>query len=116
MTPRIITFGAIAALLVSVASSESPSYRVLLAFIVTVGAIAVLTQATRTKNPAWVVLFTAAAILLNPTFTGALRNSVYLWTDLACLMAFSAALLSLKNQPVLSMASITDRTPGSESV
>ena len=57
-----------------------------------VSAIAVMTQAARVNDAA------------------------YQWTDLACFIAFCASLLFLKNQPLLSTASITDRTPGSESL
>lgn len=116
MATRIMKCVAIAALLVSIAWSASSNYRVVLAFIVTVGAIAVLTQAARAKKTGWVVVFTVVATLLNPALTGAMGNATFLWADLACLTAFSTSLLFLKNQPILSMASITDRTPGSESL
>jgi hypothetical protein len=80
-----------------------------------VGAIAVVTQAARAQRYTWVVVFLVIATLLNPILTGGLPRQVFLWTDVACLVAFAASLF-LKNKPILSIASITDRTPGSESL
>lgn len=116
MATRILKCVAIAALLTSVACSASVGYRAVLAFIVTVCAIAVLTQAVRSKQPSWVALFAMVATLLNPALTGFMQHSTFIWTDVACLVAFIASLIFVKNQPVLSIASITDRTPGSESL
>jgi hypothetical protein len=61
-------------------------------------------------------LFLAIITLFNPVLTASLPRHLYLWTDLTCLAAFVASLVFLKSKPVLSIASITDRTPGSESL
>src|SRR5512146_1899461 len=106
----------IAGLLTAVSWRESADYRVLLSFVMTVSAIAVIVQAARAERRAWIVLFVAIITLFNPVLTVALPHRLYLWTDLTCLAAFVASLVFLKDKPVLSIASITDRTPGSESL
>jgi hypothetical protein len=113
---RILKCVAIAALLTSVAWSASVGYRAVLAFVVTVGAIAVVSEAVRSKQPVWVALFAVVATLLNPALTGVMPHPAFIWTDLVCLAAFMASLIFVKSQPLLSIASITDRTPGSESL
>jgi len=112
----IMKYVSIAALLTAVLWSAPLDYRVLLSFVITISAVAVITQAAHAHKHAWVGLFVGIATIFNPILTGALPRPVYLWIDLACLAAFTSSLLVLKNQPVLSIASITDRTPGSESL
>jgi hypothetical protein len=114
--PTVMKWLSVAALLIAVLWRSSLDYRFVVAFVVTVGAIAVVTQAARAERYIWVVVFLVIATLLNPILTGGLPPQVFLWTDVACLVAFAASLVLLKNKPILSMASITDRTPGSESL
>jgi CheY-like chemotaxis protein len=59
--------------------------------------------------------FVLIAILFNPIWMVRLSTTFSLWLDVSCLTAF-AALLLLKSQPTLSIPSITDKTPGSESL
>jgi hypothetical protein len=106
----------IAALLAAVFWRGAVDYRVAVSFVTTVSAIAVITQAARAERRAWILLFFAVITILNPVLTVGLPSHLYLWTDLTCLAAFVASLVFLKNKPVLSVASITDRTPGSESL
>ncbi len=116
MATMIMKCISIAALFTAVSWRASVDYRVLLSFVITISAVAVITQAARARRYAWVIVFVAIATVFNPVLTGALPRQVYLWTDLACLGAFAASLVMLKNKPILSIASITDRTPGSESL
>ncbi len=116
MPTMIMKCISITALLTALLWSASLDYRVLLSFVITVSAVAVITQAARARKRAWMILFVVIATLFNPVLTGALPRQLYLWTDLACLAAFAASLVVLKNDPILSIASITDRTPGSESL
>jgi hypothetical protein len=115
MATKLFKCVAIAALLTSLAWSASLRCRAVLAFVVTVCTIAVMTPGGRAKHSVWVALFAVVATLLNPALTGSMQHSVFVWTDLACLVAFVTSLIFVRKQPVLSMASITDRTPGSES-
>ncbi len=107
---------AIAALLTAVLWRSSLDYRVVVSFMVTVGAIAVVAQAARAQRYFWAVIFCGIATLFNPILTVGLSPPVRLAADLASLTLFAASLMILRNRPVLSMPSITDRTPGSESL
>lgn len=115
MFTKIMKYVSIVALLISLWRS-SFDYRMFAAFVVTIGAVAVATQAARAQRTAWAVGFGAIATVLNPIVTGQLGPPVFFWCDLVCIAAFAASLVILKAQPVLSMPSITDRTPGSESL
>lgn len=116
MPTMIMKYISIAALFTAVSWRPSLDYRVVLSFVITISAVAVITQAARVRKYVWVIVFGAIATVFNPVLTGALPTQAYWWTDLATLGAFAASLVVLKNQPILSIASITDRTPGSESL
>src|SRR5512132_2296039 len=113
---RLMKWLSIAALVIAVLWRASLDYRVVLSFVITISAVAVIVQAARAGRYVWVILFFAIATMFNPVLTGALPSRAYLWTDLGCLVAFAASLVVLKNKPILSIASITDRTPGSASL
>ena len=101
----------------SAANSEFPQF--LLGFVVCSGAGVVLMQAVRAKKYVWAVGFAAIAIalLFNPLvpvlpFDGE-------WGRLLVLISivpFAVSLAALRTQPLLSIPSITDRNPGSESL
>lgn len=114
--PTFMKWLCVATLLIAVLWRSSLDYRFVVAFVVTIGAMAVVTQAARERKYIWVAVFVTIATLLNPIFTGALPRHLYLWTDVMSLAAFAASLLLLKSKPILSIASITDRTPGSQSL
>ena len=92
------------------------SYQVLLEFVVCVSALLVVTQAVRDSKYLWVPAFFAIAVLFNPVVPLVLSRKTFLWLDWVCLMTFLVSLIGLKRQPTLSMASITNRTPGSQSL
>jgi hypothetical protein len=106
----------LSALLIALLWQSSVDYRFVIGSVVTIGAIAVITQAAQQRKHIWVGLFVLVATLFNPVLTGTLPYELRLWTDVACLAAFAASLVVLKNKPTLSIVSITDRTPGSESL
>jgi len=92
------------------------SYQVLLEFVVCVSGILVISQAVRDGKYLWAAAFFAIAVLFNPVVPVALSRKTFLWLDWVCLMTFLVSLAGLKRHPTLSMASITNRTPGSESL
>lgn len=114
--PTIMKWLSVVALLIALLWRSSVDYRFVIAFVVTVGAIAVITQAARERKYVWVAVFVTIATLFNPILTGTLPYQVHLWTDVVCLAGFTGSLVALKKKPILSIASITDRTPGSESL
>ena len=115
MFTKILKYASIIALFTALWPSAF-DYRMFVAFVVTVGAVAVAAQAARAQRTLWTVGFGAIATVLNPIVTGQLGPAVFFWSDLVCIAAFVASLVFLKSQPMLSMPSITDRTPGSESL
>jgi hypothetical protein len=99
----------------STANSQLP--RFLLAFVICFGAGVVVMQAVRARKYVWAWGFAGIALLFNPLvpvfpFHGEWGRLLVL----ASIVPFAVSLATLKTQPVLSIASITGRNPGSESL
>ena len=116
MATKIAKCVSITALLVAVWWRSYPSYRVVLAFVICWSAIMVARQAARAQRYFWVSAFALIALVFNPIWMLRLSATYSLWLDVACLTAFAASLLLVKSQPLLSIPSITDRNPRSESL
>jgi hypothetical protein len=95
---------------------RSENFAALLSLFVCVAALVVVGQAIQSRNPVWIAMFLAVCALFNPVFPVAMSRSVYLITNLICAGLFASSLLLLKATPRMSVLSITDRTPGSESL
>jgi hypothetical protein len=95
---------------------KSPNYTTLLSFFVCVAALVVVGQAIQSRNPIWIAIFLAVCALFNPVFPVAMSRNVYLITNIICAALFASSLALLKTMPRMSIVSITDRTPGSESL
>jgi hypothetical protein len=115
MLTKIMKWVSIAILLLAGLRLAS-SYQVLLQFVVCVSGLLVFTQAFRAGKYIWAAGFLAIAVLFNPVALIPLSGKVSLWLDWVCLAAFLASLAALKMQPTLSIPSITNRTPGSQSL
>ena len=96
---------------------SAANYQLLLDFVVCMGAVVVVMQAVRAGEYRWAAGFVAIALLFNPVVRF-LRppGALPLLLVVACIAAFGISLVALKTQPLRSMASITDRNPGSESL
>jgi hypothetical protein len=119
MPAQIIKLVSIAGLLLllTVLWRSSSDYRtVLAAFAVSAGAIVVFVQAVNAGKYVWAATFLAIGALFNPVLPIMLPRNVFLWLDLACLVMFMVSLAVWKANPRLSIASITDPTPRSESL
>jgi len=116
MFTKIMKWLSIMALVVGVLLSSSASYRIALELLVCVAAAVVAAQAFRTGKYFWGMGFVAVAVLFNPAVPIAISHGVFLVLDLVCIAAFLASLAVLRWKPILSVPSITDRTPGSESL
>jgi hypothetical protein len=95
----------------------SPSFELVLRVVVCAGAYMVARQASHGAQHYWVAGFYLIAVLFNPflrLFTPTGTMSLYL--VLVTATSFAISLYVLKRQPLLSIPSITDRTPGSESL
>jgi len=93
---------------------RSPNYEALLSFLVCVAALVVVGQAIQLKNYVWIAVFLAVCALFNPVFPVTMSSNVT--ANIVCAGLFASSLLLLKTLPRMSVASITDRTPGSESL
>ena len=117
MPTKISKWFAITALIALILLWRSSDSRTLLAgFAVCAGAVVVTIEAVRSQRYLWTLIFLAITVLFNPLFVVALSRHVYLLSCVICLMAFLLSLRIAPLAPRLSMATITDRTPGSESL
>ena len=95
---------------------RSPNYAALLSFFVCVAALVVIGQAIQSRNPIWIATFVAVCALFNPVFPVPMSRNAFLITDIVCAALFATSLVLIKTMPRMSILSITDRTPGSESL
>ena len=116
MLTKITKWIAIAALLLALFWHPFAESRRLLQFAVLGGAVAVLVQALRAGKYMWIGLFVAVACVFNPIRPISFSPSLFLVLDALTLVLFMVSLRGLDTKPRQSIASITDRTPGSESL
>lgn len=117
MLTKISKWFAITALVALIVLWRSSDNRTLLAgFAVCAGAAVATIEAVRARSYVWMAIFLGIALLFNPLVVIALSRPAYLASYLACLAAFLLSMRMAPPAPRLSMASITDRTPGSESL
>ncbi len=116
MFTTIMKWVSIAVLLLAALSLPTGSYQVLFEVVVCLSGLLAATQAVRAGKYFWAAGFVGIAVLFNPVVPVALARRTFLWLDLVCLMTFLISLAVLRPQPTLSIPSITDRTPGSESL
>lgn len=114
-TMKLISIAALA--LTAALWSYAPHFALPLRFVVGLSALLVAIQALRARRRYWAAGFFLAAIVFNPfAAVIALDGSWALLVVLATGLSFALSLTALKTQPLLSIPSITDRTPGSESL
>ena len=93
------------------------SYEFLLKVFVSLGAGIVAVQAFHSGRNRWTMCFISIAFLFNPAIPVLpLANRLGLVAIVLTAAAFAVSLTKLKSQPLLSVPSITDRNPGSESL
>jgi len=115
MFPKIIKAVAVVGLLTAL-FWRSQNYAALLSFFVCVAALVVVGQAIQSRSPIWIAISLAVCALFNPVFPVSMSRSVYLITNISCASLFASSLMLLKTMPRMSVLSITDPTPGSESL
>ena len=81
------------------------------------GAVVVAVQAFHSARNRWAICFLSIALLFNPAIAFfPLDDGLGLGTIVLAAAAFAVSLTRLKSLPLLSIPSITDRNPGSESL
>jgi len=99
----------------SAANSQFPQF--LLGFVVCFGAGIVVMQAVRAKKFIWAGGFVGIGLLFNPLLPVLPFHGEWgRWLVLVSVAPFAVSLAALRTQPLLSVASITGRNPGSESL
>jgi hypothetical protein len=116
MFTKIMKYVCAGVLLLTALWAATPGVKIVLDIVICVGALMVATQAVAWSKYFWAGGFVTIAVLFNPITPVALSRNVFLVLDLACLLTFLISLETLKSQPVLSIPSITNRTPGSQSL
>ena len=85
--------------------------------VVCSGAALVAVQAFLSAQHRWTICFFAIALLFNPAIPVLpLASALGLVALVLAAAAFAVSLTTLKSLPLLSIPSITDRNPGSESL
>ena len=118
MFATIMKSVSIAALLLAAMSGRSASsYQFWLDLAIFMGAVVVAQQAVRAKHYLWTTAFVAIALLFNPVVpVPRPTDDLFRLMIFVCLAPFAISLAALKTLPILSIPSITDRAPGSESL
>jgi hypothetical protein len=108
----------IAALLLAVLFWRSaPNYQGQLNLVVSSAAAVVLIQAYKTKKYRWAAGFLGIALLFNPAMpVFRLAGGFSLSLVVLAIAPFAISLIALRPHQLLSIPSITDRTPGSQSL
>jgi hypothetical protein len=119
MPTKVMKWDSIVALLILAAlnSRSLVDYRtVLAALVVFTGAIVVLVQSTSRGKYLRATAFLAVGVLFNPVLPIVLPRNTFVMLELVSLVLFGVSLAALKRTSRLSIVSITDRTPGSQSL
>jgi hypothetical protein len=116
MLTKAMTWLSVAALVLAVISRSSLRDLGITGLVICAGAVVVLIRAVRLRERYWTAGLIVMALLFNPVIPLPVSSTMILGLELACILAFLASLFALRMHPLLSMPSITDRTPGSESL
>jgi hypothetical protein len=93
-----------------------PGYHAVLQFLIAAGAAVVVFQAATMGEYRWMVAFGVVACLFNPIVPIGFSAAATIVLNTITLLLFALSLKLLKTPPRLSIASITDRVPGSRSL
>ena len=118
MYTQVIKWVYIAALLLAVVFWNSAAdYQRELSLVVSFASAVVLVQAFQVKKYRWAACFFAIALLFNPAVpVFRLAGGVGFALVVLSIAPFAISLIALRPRPLLSIPSITDRTPGSQSL
>ena len=118
MRTRLVKWLCIAVLFVAfVLWGLLANYEFAIRLVVCGGAVVVAVQAFRAARHRWTTGFIVIAFLFNPAIRlFPLAGGFGLAIIVLAAGAFAVSLTALKAQPLLSIPSITDRNPGSESL
>ena len=116
MITKILKWTAIAMLIGGLFWRPLGAYGTLLQFLVSAAAIVVLVQAAGSHRYLWMSLFLLAACLFNPVVPLELSHQSFMAASILTVLLFFFSIELLQPKAKLSITSITDRRPGSESL
>jgi hypothetical protein len=118
MRTKVMKWVSIAALLLAVMFWDSAaSYQLALNVVVGIAAAVVAVQALQAKKRLWAAGFLLMALVFNPAVpVFRLAGGLSLLLVVLSIVVFAISLTALKPPPLLSIASITDRNPGSQAL
>ena len=116
MLTKVMTWLSLAALAVALYSHSNIPDLGITGLVIFAGALVVLIQAVRQRKRYWTAGLIVIVLLFNPLIALPVSHTMAVSLELACILALLASLFALRAQPLLSIPSITDRTPGSESL
>jgi hypothetical protein len=116
MLTTIMKYVAIAALLVGIFWRLSPNLRIYLDFVIAAGALFVLVQAASLRKYWWIVAFLTIACLFNPIQAVRFSSEVLVTVQVMSVALFAISLHLLRTNPRMTIASITEGNPRSESL
>ena len=116
MLTKVVKWTAIASLTAGLLGRSFPDLLLALQFVVTAAALVVLVQAATMRRFVWMTLFLLVACLFNPVVPLLSTSYVSGLAGGLSLLLFLFSLEILKPRPRMTIASITDRMPGSQSL
>jgi hypothetical protein len=116
MLTTTMKYVAIGALLASMFWQMVPNLRSYLDFVVAAGAVFVLVQAVNLHKYWWVAVFAVVLCLFNPIRPVAFSFGTLMTLQIMTAAVFAVSLQMLKTKPRLSIASITEANPKTESL
>ena len=116
MLTKVLKCLSVLALLATIVVRPSAGSALLTQFLVCAAAIMATVESFQTGKPVLAIAFMMVAIGFNPVLPLGISQPVFLATATISLGMFLLSIVTLRPRPRLSMASITDRTPGSESL
>lgn len=116
MLTKIMKWASVAALLLAILWHSSQGLALIVQFVVCAAAVMAVVQGFQMGKAGAIVVFIAIAALFNPIVPVGLSPAILRGTETVCLGLFLLSVLTFRQQPRFSLASITDRTPGSESL
>jgi hypothetical protein len=116
MLTRIISWLAIVGLIAVLPLPLSSGFHLALQVLICVAAILMVLEALDLGKTWLAGLFVVVAAVFNPVITPGMPRAIFWLLDAMCLSLFLMTVFAFPRKPRLSIASITDRTPGSQSL
>ena len=116
MITTIMKWAAIAALVIGIFWRMSFDHLGYLNFVITIGAVLVVAQASGLRKYWWAVVFVAIACIFNPILPIDFSFKATVGLQIMSAAIFASSLQFLHTEPKMTIASITEANPKTESL